>query len=92
MTPKSQKANQHVIFDDKPLYWQAWDTEVYSLDTRELPSGESEILAVAAAVAVGPVGGSTPPSSPMADAATPPGRSLFPSTPPSRFAASNRVN
>ncbi|KAF7550510.1 hypothetical protein G7Z17_g5670 [Cylindrodendrum hubeiense] len=29
------KANQFVIFDDKPIYWQAWDTEVYHLDTRE---------------------------------------------------------
>lgn len=29
------KANQFVIFDDKPLYWQAWDVEVYHLDTRK---------------------------------------------------------
>ncbi len=33
--PKGQKANQYVIFDDKPLYWQAWDVEVYHLDTRK---------------------------------------------------------
>ncbi|KAK9474274.1 glycosyl hydrolases family 38 N-terminal domain-containing protein [Dipodascopsis tothii] len=33
------KANQFVIFDDKPLYFQAWDTEVYSLDTRKVLSG-----------------------------------------------------
>ncbi|KKA30226.1 hypothetical protein TD95_004779 [Thielaviopsis punctulata] len=40
-----QKANQFVVFDDKPLYWQAWDVEVYHLDTRqELPSGESSIF------------------------------------------------
>ncbi|KAK9380856.1 glycosyl hydrolases family 38 N-terminal domain-containing protein [Kockiozyma suomiensis] len=26
------KANRFVLFDDKPLYFQAWDTEVYSLD------------------------------------------------------------
>ncbi|SCU88777.1 LADA_0E12024g1_1 [Lachancea dasiensis] len=25
-------ANQFVLFDDKPLGWQAWDTEVYSVD------------------------------------------------------------
>ncbi|KAK3941555.1 alpha-mannosidase [Diplogelasinospora grovesii] len=42
--PEGQKANQYVIFDDKPLYWQAWDVEVYHLDTRrELPSGETRI-------------------------------------------------
>ncbi|KAK3904849.1 glycoside hydrolase [Staphylotrichum tortipilum] len=33
--PKGQKANEYVIFDDKPLYWQAWDVEVYHLDTRK---------------------------------------------------------
>ncbi|KAI1489751.1 glycosyl hydrolases family 38 N-terminal domain-containing protein [Biscogniauxia mediterranea] len=38
------KANQLVIFDDKPLYWQAWDVEVYHLDTRkEVPYSETEI-------------------------------------------------
>ncbi len=43
--PKGQKANQYVIFDDKPLYWQAWDVEVYHLDTRkELPSSCTEIF------------------------------------------------
>jgi alpha-mannosidase len=42
---KGGKANQFVIFDDKPLYWQAWDVEVYHLDTRkELPSGETKIF------------------------------------------------
>ncbi|KAH8676306.1 glycosyl hydrolase family 38 domain-containing protein [Xylariales sp. PMI_506] len=41
---KGGKANQYVIFDDKPLYWQAWDVEVYHLDTRkELTSGETKI-------------------------------------------------
>lgn len=29
------KANQFVIFDDKPLYWQAWDVEVYHLESRK---------------------------------------------------------
>jgi alpha-mannosidase len=33
--PLGKKANQFVIFDDKPIYWQAWDVEVYHLDTRE---------------------------------------------------------
>ena len=41
---KGQKANQLVIFDDKPLYWQAWDVEVYHLDSREvLISGRTKI-------------------------------------------------
>jgi alpha-mannosidase len=31
----SGKANQFVMFDDKPVYWQAWDVEVYHLETRE---------------------------------------------------------
>ena len=39
------KANQLVVFDDKPLYWQAWDVEVYHLETRkELPPGKCQIL------------------------------------------------
>lgn len=38
------KANQFVIFDDKPLYWQAWDVEVFHLDTRkELPVSETSV-------------------------------------------------
>ena len=42
--PKGQKANNLVIFDDKPLYWQAWDVEVFHLDSRkELPCGETKI-------------------------------------------------
>ncbi|KAJ5010945.1 Alpha-mannosidase [Colletotrichum sp. SAR 10_99] len=31
----ARKANQFVIFDDKPIYWQAWDVEVFHLETRE---------------------------------------------------------
>ena len=43
LIPKGHKANQYVIFDDKPLYWQAWDVEVYHLDTRrELSSSETK--------------------------------------------------
>ncbi|EEP82819.1 hypothetical protein UREG_07684 [Uncinocarpus reesii 1704] len=42
--PRGKKANQFVIFDDKPLYWQAWDVEVYHLDSRkELQSGTTKI-------------------------------------------------
>lgn len=40
----SGKANQFVIFDDKPLYWQAWDVEVFHLDSRkELPVHDTQI-------------------------------------------------
>ena len=40
-----KKANQLVMFDDKPLYWQAWDVEVYHLQTRQILSPSSvEIL------------------------------------------------
>ncbi|ETI27408.1 hypothetical protein G647_09598 [Cladophialophora carrionii CBS 160.54] len=42
---KGGKANQLVMFDDKPLYWQAWDVEVFHLDSRkELKSEASEIV------------------------------------------------
>ncbi|KAG0651153.1 Alpha-D-mannoside mannohydrolase [Hyphodiscus hymeniophilus] len=42
---KGGKANQLVIFDDKPLYWQAWDVEVFHLDSRkELSSGATKIV------------------------------------------------
>jgi alpha-mannosidase len=44
LVEKGTKANQYVIYDDKPLYWQAWDVEVYHLDTRqELASTETRI-------------------------------------------------
>lgn len=35
LIPKGAKAGQLVIFDDKPLYWQAWDVEVYHLKSRQ---------------------------------------------------------
>ncbi|THZ31164.1 putative alpha-mannosidase I [Aureobasidium pullulans] len=45
MVPKGEKANQLVIFDDKPLYWQAWDVEVYHLNSREeLHASSSTII------------------------------------------------
>lgn len=44
LVPNGEKANQLVIFDDKPLYWQAWDVEVYHLDTRKVISyGKTKI-------------------------------------------------
>ena len=43
--PAGLKANQFVIFDDKPLNWQAWDVEVYHLNTREeLSSGTTKVI------------------------------------------------
>lgn len=43
--PKGAKANQLVIFDDKPLYWQAWDVEVYHLGSRkELQTGKTKVV------------------------------------------------
>jgi hypothetical protein len=42
--PKRQKANQYALFDDKLLYWQAWDFGVYDIDSRtELALDETEI-------------------------------------------------
>ncbi|KAF8246413.1 hypothetical protein K440DRAFT_553516 [Wilcoxina mikolae CBS 423.85] len=43
--PPGKKANQLVIYDDKPLYWQAWDVEVYHSETRqEIGPGSVSIL------------------------------------------------
>ena len=42
---KGGRANQLVVFDDKPLYWQAWDVEVYHLESRkELHAISSQIV------------------------------------------------
>ncbi|MCJ1306541.1 Glycoside hydrolase, 38 vacuolar alpha mannosidase [Agyrium rufum] len=41
---KGERAGQLVIFDDKPLYWQAWDVEVFHLESRQvLPSSKTTI-------------------------------------------------
>ncbi|KAK5172242.1 Glycoside hydrolase, 38 vacuolar alpha mannosidase [Saxophila tyrrhenica] len=40
--PKGSKTNQLVIYDDKPLYWQAWDVEVYHLESRKELKATSE--------------------------------------------------
>jgi alpha-mannosidase len=42
--PEGKAANQYVLFDDKPLYWQAWDVEVYHLDTRKELAGSVSII------------------------------------------------
>jgi alpha-mannosidase len=45
LTGKNHKgANQFVLFEDTPLSWQAWDTEVYSLDRYQyVPKGKVRI-------------------------------------------------
>ena len=49
LIPKGSKANQLVIFEDMPLYWQAWDVEVYHLESRkELPARMTSIVLNAA--------------------------------------------
>ena len=41
---KGGEANKFVIFDDIPLYWEAWDVEVYHLGTRrQLKYGKTNI-------------------------------------------------
>lgn len=43
--PQGAKANQFVLFEDKPLQWQAWDVDEFHLDTRQpLHSVKSSIL------------------------------------------------
>lgn len=45
LAPGSGRANQLVIFDDKPIYWQAWDVEVFHLETREeVRGGRTSVL------------------------------------------------
>ena len=42
---KGGEANKFVIFDDIPLYWQAWDVEVYHLDARrKVEYGKTKIF------------------------------------------------
>ncbi|KAI9687349.1 MAG: Glycoside hydrolase, 38 vacuolar alpha mannosidase [Bathelium mastoideum] len=45
LIPRGAKANQLVLYDDKPLYWQAWDVEIYHLRSRtELQGGRTKIV------------------------------------------------
>ena len=41
---QGEKANQLVIFDDKPLYWQAWDVEVFHLNSRQVLTSDSTTI------------------------------------------------
>lgn len=44
LVPKGQRANRLILYDDQPLYWDAWDVEIYHLETpRELGLGKTTI-------------------------------------------------
>jgi alpha-mannosidase len=43
--PKGQKANRLILYDDQPLYWDAWDVEIYHLQSpQELGPGKTSIV------------------------------------------------
>jgi len=43
--PKGHKANRLILYDDQPLYWDAWDVEIYHLETpKELGLGKTSIV------------------------------------------------
>ena len=45
LIPKGQKANRLILYDDQPLYWDAWDVEIYHLEThKELGLGTATIV------------------------------------------------
>lgn len=50
--PANLRGNQLVIFDDIPLFWDAWDTMDYHLETRETVNSPSSSPAEAIAVHV----------------------------------------
>ena len=45
LIPKGQRANRLILYDDQPLYWDAWDVELYHLETpKELGLGKTTIV------------------------------------------------
>jgi alpha-mannosidase len=44
IVPEGQKANQLVLFSDLPLNWQAWDVEVYHLESRQELTPEKTMI------------------------------------------------
>ncbi|VDM98715.1 unnamed protein product, partial [Onchocerca ochengi] len=44
--PENNFANQFVIFDDVPLFWDAWDVMDYHLETRQVINSNSEAILV----------------------------------------------
>ncbi|OZC06934.1 glycosyl hydrolase family 38 protein [Onchocerca flexuosa] len=44
--PENNFANQFVIFDDVPLFWDAWDVMDYHLETRQVINSNSEAILI----------------------------------------------
>jgi alpha-mannosidase len=45
LIPKGEKGNRLILYDDQPLYWDAWDVEIYHLETpKELGLGKTSIV------------------------------------------------
>ena len=45
LIPPNQRANRLILYDDQPLYWDAWDVEIYHLQTpQELGLGKTTIV------------------------------------------------
>ncbi|VDK83362.1 unnamed protein product [Litomosoides sigmodontis] len=44
--PENSFANQFVIFDDVPLFWDAWDVMDYHMETREVIDSDSEAVLI----------------------------------------------
>ncbi|VBB30952.1 unnamed protein product [Acanthocheilonema viteae] len=44
--PENSFANQFVIFDDVPLFWDAWDVMDYHMETREVINSDSRAVLV----------------------------------------------
>lgn len=45
LIPKGQKANRLILYEDQPLYWDAWDVELYHLETpKEVGLGKATIV------------------------------------------------
>ncbi|VIO88100.1 Uncharacterized protein BM_BM9778 [Brugia malayi] len=44
--PENKFANQFVIFDDVPLFWDAWDVMDYHLETKQVLNSDSQAVIV----------------------------------------------
>ena len=45
LVPKGERGNRLLIYEDQPLYWDAWDVEIYHLQLgREIGEGEVEVI------------------------------------------------
>ena len=44
LIPEGEKANRLILYDDQPLYWDAWDVELYHLESpEELGMGKTRV-------------------------------------------------